>query len=101
VPIPAEQIFAIKENVAVDEAAGDYEARLKALPPSVLPRTSSGVLTERGSPFPPSPRAPRVVGDTAVSEKIVHCFNLGAPKDPLFSPSLRDFPLFFNLGSHF
>lgn len=42
VPIPSSQVFGILENAPVREAAVNYEGRLVALPPSVLPRNSQG-----------------------------------------------------------
>eukprot|EP00877_Chromochloris_zofingiensis_P015098 jgi/Chrzof1/9842/Cz04g18010.t1 len=40
--IPADQIFAIHENLTVEQAATNYEGRLLALPENVLPKDSEG-----------------------------------------------------------
>ncbi len=41
-PIPASNVVAILENVPVQQAAVNYEGRLVALPPAVLPRDAEG-----------------------------------------------------------
>jgi 6-phosphogluconolactonase/glucosamine-6-phosphate isomerase/deaminase len=42
VPIPASNVHAILENVPADQAATNYEGRLIAQPPTVLPRNAEG-----------------------------------------------------------
>ena len=43
VPIPPANIVAIAQGLPVEAAAADYQARLAALPPSVLPRNAAGL----------------------------------------------------------
>ncbi|KAG2488167.1 hypothetical protein HYH03_013310 [Edaphochlamys debaryana] len=42
VPIPAEQVYAIAENLPVEQAAIQYEGRLISIPPAALPRNAAG-----------------------------------------------------------